>query len=399
MTADFPLSDLRVLELGSFIAGPLTGRLFADFGAEVIKVEPPDRPDPLRKWGATIDDNGLFWAIQARNKKCISLNLRTTKGQELLKKILPHVDVVIENFRPGTLEKWNLGYEVMREINPRLILVRTSGFGQTGPYKDRAGFGSIGESMGGLRYVTGEPDRPPVRVGISIGDSLAAMYAMIGCLTAIHERSRSGMGQVVDTALYEAVFGVMESTIPEYVLLNQLRERSGNILPGVAPSNIYKTGDDSWIAIGGNADTVFKRLAAVMGQPDLAGDERYATHQARGENQKELDERIEAWTQTKPCHELLELLTTNGVPAGRIYNAKDMVSDPQFIAREMIVPFEHPELGTFPMPGIVPKLSRTPGQIHHAGPTGIGEHNREIYCDWLGMEEPEFLTLQSEEVI
>jgi len=207
------------------------------------------------------------------------------------------------------------------------------------------------------------------------------------------------MGQVVDTALYEAVFGVMESTIPEYVLLNQLRERSGNILPGVAPSNIYKTGDDSWIAIGGNADTVFKRLAAVMGQPDLASDERYATHQARGENQKELDELIETWTQTKPCHELLELLTTNGVPAGRIYNAKDMVSDPQFIAREMIVPFEHPELGTFPMPGIVPKLSRTPGQIHHAGPTGIGEHNREIYCDWLGMEEPEFLTLQSEEVI
>jgi formyl-CoA transferase len=397
--ADLPLADIRVLELGSFIAGPFTGRLLADFGAEVIKVEPPDRPDPLRKWGDTIDENGLFWAIQARNKKCISLNLRTPKGQELLKKMLPHVDVVIENFRPGTLEKWNLGYEIMSEINPRLILVRTSGFGQTGPYKDRAGFGSIGESMGGLRYVTGEPDRPPVRVGISIGDSLAAMYATMGCLTAIHERNRSGVGQVVDTALYEAVFGVMESIIPEYVLLGKTRERSGNILPGVAPSNIYKTGDDSWIAIGGNADTVFKRLCAAMGQPHLSVDDRYATHHARGENQKELDERIEAWTKSKTCDELLELLSTNGVPAGRIYNARDMVSDPQFIAREMIVPFEHPAIGSFPMPGIVPKLSRTPGQIHHAGPASIGEHNEEIYLQWLGMDESEFNTLKSEEVI
>jgi formyl-CoA transferase/succinyl-CoA--D-citramalate CoA-transferase len=394
-----PLSDIRVLELGSYIAGPFTGRLLADFGADVIKVEPPDRPDPLRGWGESIDGHGLFWAIQSRNKKCISLNLRDPEGQEMLKKMLPHFDVVIENFRPGTLEKWNLGYEVMAEINPALVLVRTSGFGQTGPYKDRAGFGSIGEAMGGLRYVTGEEDRPPVRVGISIGDSLAALYATIGCLTALHERKRSGKGQVVDTALYEAVFGVMESVVPEYALLGKTRERHGNILPGVAPSNIYKTGDRSWIAIGGNADTVFKRLCIAMGQPELFEDARYHTHAARGENQKELDDLIEVWTRSKPCEELLDLLSTNGVPAGRIYSAKDMVSDPQFLAREMIKPFAHPVFGEFPMPGIVPKLSRTPGDIQHAGPASVGEHNGEMYKQLLGLDEAELAELLAKGVI
>ncbi|WCK55257.1 CoA transferase [Aneurinibacillus sp. Ricciae_BoGa-3] len=397
--SNLPLSDIRVLELGSYIAGPFTGRLLADFGAEVIKVEPPDRPDPLRKWGDTIDGHGLFWAIQSRNKKCISLNLRKPEGQEIVKKILPHIDVVIENFRPGTLEKWNLGYEIMSEINPRLILVRTSGFGQSGPYKDRAGFGSVGEAMGGLRYVTGEPDRPPVRTGISMGDSLAALYAAIGCLTALHERERSGIGQVVDTALYEAVFGVMESILPEYVVLGKIRERSGNILPGVAPSNIYKTKDQSWIAIGGNADTVFKRLCCAMGQPELAEDSKYATHSARGNNQKELDERIECWTRTKTCNELLEILVHHSVPSGRIFTAQDMVNDPHFLAREMIINYEHPALGSFPMPGIVPKLSRTPGQIQHSGPSSIGQHNQEIFAQLLGLDESKLTKLASKEVI
>jgi formyl-CoA transferase len=394
-----PLADIKVLELGSYIAGPFTGRLLADFGADVIKVEPPDRPDPLRQWGDVIEGHGLLWEIQSRNKRCISLNLRTSEGQEMLKQILPHVDVVIENFRPGTLEKWNLSYEVMSDINPQIILVRTSGFGQSGPYKDRAGFGSIGEAMGGLRHVTGDPDRPPVRVGISMGDSLAALYAAIGCLTAIHERDRSGLGQVVDTALYEAVFGVMESIIPEYVLLDKLRERSGNILPGIAPSNVYQTGDASWIAIGGNADTVFKRLCAAMGEPEMSSDEKYATHKARGINQKELDEQIESWTKAKTCEELLEQLALNGVPAGRIYNAKDMVNDPHFQAREMILNVDHPVLGSFPMPGIVPKLSRTPGEIKRLGPSSVGEHNLEFYSEVLGLTETAIADLQAKGVV
>ncbi|MBX6395442.1 MAG: CoA transferase [Alicyclobacillaceae bacterium] len=398
-THTLPLSDIRVVELGTLIAGPFTGRLLGDFGAEVIKVEPPDRPDPLRLWGERIDGQGLFWPIQSRNKKCITLNLRHPKGQELFRKLLPHVDVVVENFRPGTLEKWNLSYDVMSGINPRLILVRTSGFGQTGPYKDRAGFGSIGEAMGGIRYVTGHPDRPPVRTGISIGDSLAGLFATIGCLIALHERSRSGRGQVVDTALYEAVFGVMESIIPEYGLLGHIRERSGNILPGIAPSNIYATADGTWIVIGANADTVFRRLCQAMGRPELAEDERFATHLARGEHQSELDELIEQWTRTKSCDELLEILAEAGVPAGRIYNAKDMFTDPHYRARDMILEIEHPVLGKFPMPGIVPKLSRTPGEVRHAGPIQMGEHNREIYEGLLGLSPSTLETLKEEGVI
>ncbi|ADG06842.1 CaiB/BaiF CoA transferase family protein [Kyrpidia tusciae] len=394
-----PLADIRVVELGSLIAGPFTGRILGDFGAEVIKVEPPDRPDPLRMWGERLEGHGLFWPIQARNKKCITLNLREPKGQDLFRQLLPHVDVVVENFRPGTLEKWNLGYEAMSAVNPGLILVRTSGFGQTGPYKDRAGFGSIGEAMGGIRYVTGHPDRPPVRTGISIGDSLAGLYAAIGCLVALHERSRSGRGQVVDTALYEAVFGVMESIIPEYGLLGHIRERSGNILPGVAPSNIYATADGSWIAIGANADTVFRRLCAAMGRPELAEDERFATHIARGEHQEELDDLIESWTKTRTCEELLEMLAQSGVPAGRIYNARDMFHDPHYRARDMILEVDHPVFGRFPMPGVVPKLSRTPGKVRHPGPPALGEHNRDIYEGLLGLSPSAVDTLKSEGII
>lgn len=394
-----PLAGIRVLELGTLLAGPLTGRFLGDFGSEVIKIEAPDKPDPLRGWGQVKDGQGLYWPIAARNKKLITLNLRVPEGQRVFLDLVAKADIVIENFRPGTMEKWNLGYERLAEVNPGLIMVRTSGFGQTGPYRERAGFGSVGEAMGGIRYVTGFPDRPPARVGISIGDTLAALHATIGCLMALHERSRSGRGQVVDTALYEAVFSVMESVIPDYLLAGYIRERQGNILPGIAPSNIYLTRDDKYIVIGANADNVFRRLCQAMGEPELAEDPRYATHHARGERMEELDQRIEAWTRTLDAKDALAILERHGVPSGLIYSAKDMVEDPQYQAREMIVPVDHPVYGTFPMPGIVPKLSRTPGRIRFPGGIALGEHNDEVYRGLLGYSEEVLARLKEDGVI
>lgn len=323
-----PLQGVRVLELGTLLAGPFTGRMLGDFGAEIIKIEAPDKADPLREWGQQKDGEGLWWPIQSRNKKSVTLNLRTTEGQEIFKELVKNADIIIENFRPGTMEKWNLSYEQLAEINPGIIMTRTSGYGQTGPYKERAGFGSVGEAMGGIRNVTGFPDRAPSRIGISIGDTLAALFATIGTLTALHERHHSGKGQVVDTAIYESVFSVMESTIPDYLLAGYVRERMGNILPGVAPSNIYKTKDDTYIVIGANANGVFKRLCEAMGEPELFDNPKYNTHHARSENMTELDELIEAWTKQQDTQVALEILAEKGVPSGLIYTAKDIVEDP-----------------------------------------------------------------------
>ncbi|MBM7716864.1 CoA transferase [Siminovitchia sp. FSL H7-0308] len=394
-----PLEGIRVLELGTLLAGPFTGRLLGDFGAEVVKIEAPDKEDPMRIWGKQKDGHGLWWPIQSRNKKSITLNLRVEEGQEIFKELVEKSDIIIENFRPGTMERWNLSYEVLSEINPGIIMARTSGFGQTGPYKGRAGFGSVGEAMGGLRYVTGFPDRPPTRVGISIGDTLAALYATIGSLIALQERQRSGKGQVVDTALYEAVFSVMESVIPDYLLAGHVRERTGNILPGIAPSNIYATKDGTYIVMGANADGVFRRLAEAMGTPELAADSKFATHAARGQNMKELDFRIEQWTKTMSASEALEILAEKGVPSGLIYSAKDIVQDPQYKAREMIIDVDHPVLGKFPMPGIVPKLGRTPGKVKHPGSEVRGKHNQEIYKGLLDYSEEKLHELMKKTII
>lgn len=394
-----PLDDIRVLELGTLIAGPFTGRLLGDFGAEVIKIEAPDKADPMRQWGKQKDGHGLWWPIQSRNKKSITLNLRVKEGQELFKQLVEKADVVIENFRPGTMEKWRLSYHILSEINPKLIMVRTSGFGQTGPYKSRAGFGSVGEAMGGLRYVNGFPDRPPARSGISIGDSLAALFATIGCLTALHERERSGLGQVVDTAIYESVFSVMESIIPDYLLADYVRERMGNVLKGIAPSNIYLTKDGIYIVIGANMDSIFKRLCEAMGQPELADDPKYKDHTARGENMEELDQLIEDWTKTLTAKECLAILEEFGVPSGPIYSAKEIVEDPHYKSRDMIMTKEHPVLGDFPMPGIVPKLSRTPGQVRHVGSIAMGSENEEIYKGLLKLSDEAFEAYQEAGVI
>jgi crotonobetainyl-CoA:carnitine CoA-transferase CaiB-like acyl-CoA transferase len=379
--------------------GALATRLLADFGAEVIKVEPPGKSDPMRNWGKSRDGVGLWWPIQSRNKKSITLNLREEEGQSVLKELIKEADVLIENIRPGTMEKWNLSYEALSEINPKLVMVRTSGYGQTGPYKHRAGFGSVGEAMGGLRNVTGFPDRPPSRIGVSVGDTLAALFATIGCLVAIHEREHSGKGQVVDTALYESVFSIMESIIPDYLLADYVRERMGNILPGVAPSNIYFTKDKTYIVIGANADGVFRRLCEAMEQPELADDDRFATHHARGENMKLLDSMIEEWTKTLPAKEALAILEDKGVPSGLIYTAKDILEDPQYQEREMILKLEHPELGEFPMPGIVPKLSRTPGEVKHVGAEKMGKDNEDIYKELLGFSEEKLAVLQEKNII
>ncbi|KIL45105.1 CaiB/BaiF CoA transferase family protein [Jeotgalibacillus soli] len=394
-----PLENLRVIELGTLLAGPFSGRLLADFGAEVIKVEPPGKEDPMRNWGKSRDGVGLWWPIQSRNKKSITLNLRVKEGQEILKELVKEADIVIENFRPGTMEKWNLSYEELSEINPRLIMLRTSGFGQTGPYKDRAGFGSVGEAMGGLRYVTGFPDRPPSRIGVSIGDTLTALFATIGCLVAVHEREHSGKGQMVDTALYESVFSVMESIIPDYMLAGYVRERMGNILPGVAPSNIYFTEDKTFIVIGANADGVFRRLCEAMDQPGLAEDPRFSTHHARGENMKLLDSLIEDWTKKLSAKDALKILEEKGVPSGLMYTAKDIIEDPHYNEREMIIKVDHPQLGEFPMPGIVPKLSRTPGKVKNPGAESTGKHNHEIYENLLGFSKKRVGELREAKVI
>lgn len=381
-----PLADLRVIEMGQLLAGPFCGQLLGDFGAEVIKLEAPGSGDPMRQWGREqAQGRSLWWPVVARNKKSVTCNLRDPAGQRLARELISRADIVIENFRPGTLERWGLGFDRLRETNPGLILVRVTGYGQTGPYAPRAGYGSIGEAMGGIRYVTGDPDHPPARTGISLGDALAAVFATIGTLAAVHHRARSGRGQLVDSAIYEAVLAMMESLLPEFAITGYQRERTGSVLPNVAPSNVYPTADGEMILIAANQDTVFARLTKVMAAPELAADERFSTHTARGARMAELDDLIAAWTSTLGTEDLLDQLHTAGVPAGRIFTARDMFADPHFAAREAIVRLAHPEFGELPMQNVVPKLSETPGSVRHPGPD-LGAHNDEVYGDLLGLD-------------
>ena len=394
-----PLEGVRVVECGTLIAGPFCGQLLGDFGAEVIKVEDPGAGDPMREWGQVkVKGRSLHWPIVARNKKSVTANLRKAEGQVLLRSLLERADILIENFRPGTLEKWDLGPEQLAELNPRLIVVRVSGYGQSGPYSPRAGFGSIGEAMGGIRYLSGEPDRPPSRVGVSLGDSMAATFAALGAVMALRARDRTGRGQVVDSAIYEAVLTFMEAVLPEWELAGYQRQRTGSILPGAAPSNVYPTRDGDQILIAANRDTVFARLAEVMGRPELAADERYATNEKRGEHQAELDALVAEWSATVDADVLLDRLADAGVPAGRIYQAKDMFVDAHFAARETIVRLLHPELGQFPMQNVAPRLSDTPGRVQSLGPE-LGQHNDEIYRGLLGMTDADIEGLKTAGII
>ncbi len=393
-----PLGNLRVIEMGTLLAGPFCGQLLGDFGAEVIKVEPPGQGDPMRSWGREkAGGKSLWWPVVGRNKKAITLDLRQAEGQEVLKELVSKADFLLENFRPGTMEKWGVGYDELAKINPGLIMIRVSGFGQSGPYSKQAGFGAIGEAMGGLRYVVGDPSTPPSRMGISIGDSLAATFACVGALSALNYRNQTGRGQIVDSAIYEAVLNMMESLVTEYDKTGYVRERTGAILPNVAPSNVYKT-SDSLVLIAANQDTVFGRLTEAMGRPELAKDPRYVSHVARGAHQKELDELIEEWTKTLTTREVLDLMEKFGVPAGLIYRAPDMLSDPHFIARNAIREVSHPDFGTLKMQDVAPKLSETPGAIRSPSPQ-LGEHNEYVYRELLGMTGERYAALQAKKVI
>ncbi|MGZ5032089.1 MAG: CaiB/BaiF CoA transferase family protein [Usitatibacter sp.] len=371
-----PLTGLKVLELGTLIAGPYCARLMGEFGAEVVKIESPGEGDPLRKWRQLHEGNSLWWYAQARNKKSVVVNLRDADGQAIVRRLASQADIVVENFRPGTMEKWKLGYDDLRKDNERLIMVRLSGFGQTGPYKDRPGFGAIGESMGGMRYITGYPDRAPVRVGISIGDSLAAMFGVIGALMALHHRHQSGKGQVVDVALYEAVFAMMESMLPEYGLGGLVRERTGASLPGIVPSNTYPCSDGKYVVIGANADSIFKRMMRAIGRADLADDPTLDGNDGRVKRTAELDGVIGEWTARHDLDTVLAVLEEAEVPSGRIYSIADIVADMHYQARGMI---ERHKLGDkeLLLPGMVPKLSETPGKTRWIGPK-LGEHTDEV---------------------
>jgi formyl-CoA transferase len=391
-----PLTDIRLIELGQLIAGPFCGQLMADMGADVIKVEPPGQGDPMRVWGR--GDYPLWWQVCARNKRVVTANLREPAGQDLVRRLIGEADMVLENFRPGTMERWGLGYEELARDNPGLIMIRVSGYGQYGPYAQRAGYASVGEAMGGMRYLCGEPDRQPSRAGLSIGDSLAATYACMGALAALHHREQTGEGQVIDASIYESVLTVMEATIPEYTVSNYIRERSGATLPNVAPSNIYDCKDGTFL-IAANQDTVFKRLAAAMGLPELAENERYSTHTARGENMVELDEIINTWTRTKTVDEVDALMQEAGVPSGGIYRAPEMLKDPHYAAREAIVDTPTDEWPHLKMQNVFPKMSKTQGEIRWTGNTTLGAHNEEVYGELLGISAEELALLKENSII
>jgi formyl-CoA transferase len=380
-----PLAGVRVIEMGQLLAGPFCGQLLADFGAEVIKIEAPGAGDPLREWGRErAGGKALWFPIVGRNKKSVTLDLRQKEGQALARRLIAGADMLVENFRPGTMEKWGLGYEQLSAENAKLIMIRVSGFGQTGPYAGRAGYGAIGEAMGGLRHVVGSPESAPSRVGISIGDTLAATYAALGGVMALHARARTGRGQVVDSAIYEAVLAMMESLITEYQQAGYIRERTGPILPGIAPSNVYPTADGQMILIAANQDTVFRRLAVVMGQEALGRDPRFATHVARGERQAELDALIGDWSRTVPAAELEAMLEAGGVPAGRIYRAPEILADPHVQAREAIIRVMHHEYGELAMQNVAPRLSDTPGSVRHAAPA-LGANTDAVFSELLGL--------------
>ena len=397
-----PLVGVRVIELGMLLAGPFTGRLLGDMGAEIIKIEAPGTPDPIRDWGkARYKGRSLWWPVQSRNKKCITLNLRVQRGQELLLQLIEKADVVTENFRPGTLEKWNLGYDRMSEINPGIVLARISGYGQTGPYASRAGFASVSEAMGGFRHISGFPGEPPPRMHISLGDSLAGMFATQGILSALYWRdtSGSGLGQVVDVSLMEAAFALLESTVPEYDRMGIVRGPQGTNLKGIAPSNIFRSRDEKWIVIAANADGVFRRLCDAMGRPELADDERFLTHGARGDNQEEIEGIVAEWALERDAAEIDRVLNDAGVICGPIYTIADIFEDPQFKARDMLIEHVDPEFGPYIGPGIVPKLTRTPGSVRWSATWDEGSHNQEIYGDLLGLGEGELAELKEEGVI
>jgi formyl-CoA transferase len=379
-----PLSGIRVVELGQLIAGPFCGQLLGDMGAEVVKIEPPQKGDPMRDWG----QGGVptWWRVIGRNKYSVAADLRVEEGQKLARQLIAKADILIENFRPGTLERWNLAPADLMKENPRLIVVRVSGYGQTGPYAQRAGFGGIAEAMGGWRGIVGYPDRPPARMGISIGDTLAASYGCMGALAALHERERSGLGQIVDAALYESVLQVMEGLIPEWAVAGHKRERTGAKLPGIAPSNVYRCRDGEFL-IGANQDSVFARLCEAMSKSELATDERFAGHLARGRNQDLLDSIIEQWTCERTVDEVEALMIEHNVPAGRVYDAEDMLADPHFVARESIISIDDGD-GPTPMQGCFPKLSRTPGAVRRPAPREVGQDTQDILTRWLGAEAP-----------
>ncbi|MGV7122388.1 CaiB/BaiF CoA transferase family protein [Sphingopyxis sp. 550A] len=387
---------MRVIEFGQLIAGPFCGQLLGDMGADVVKVEPPVTGDPMRQWGN--GEHKLWWDVIARNKRSVTANLRVPEGQDIARRLLADADIMIENFKPGTMEKWGLGPDALHAINPRLIIVRMSGYGQTGPYSTRAGFGLIGEAMGGWRAIVGDSDRAPSRMGVSIGDTLAATYGCLGVLAALHARERTGKGQVVDSALYEAVLQVMESLVPEYDVMGLVRGRSGSILPGIAPSNVYPCRDGDYL-IGGNGDAIFARLAKAMGRPELSDDDRYATHVARGRHQKELDDLIAEWTRGLSVSELEALMISHSIPSGRIYTGKEMLADPHFAAREALVAVEHPVHGRIKMQAPMPKLSDTPSAVRRRAPVRPGEHNVEVYAERLGMAAAEVARIEAAGII
>ena len=392
------LQGLKVVEMGQLIAGPFAGKTLGDFGADVIKIEPPGSGDPLRNWRLIQDGTSVWWQVQSRNKRSIALDLRTPEGQDIARRLIAQADVLVENFRPGTLEGWGMSYEALSQDNPGLVMLRISGYGQTGPYRDLPGFGAIGEAMGGLRHLTGEPGRVPVRCGISIGDTLAALHGTIGVLTALyHRKVNGGRGQVIDVALHEAVFNVMESLIPEYSAFGAVREPAGSALPGIAPSNAYRCGDGAVVLVAGNGDSIFKRLMAAIGRPDLAEDPALADNAGRVRRVGEIDAAIEAWTLQHPSAEVLARLGEARVPAGRVYTARDIAEDPHYRARDMILRQTTRDGHEVDVPGIVPKLMGTPGQVRSSAP-GLGDDTDAVLGE-LGLTAADIATLRTKKVV
>jgi crotonobetainyl-CoA:carnitine CoA-transferase CaiB-like acyl-CoA transferase len=393
-----PLKGIRIIEIGTLIAAPFAARLMGEFGAEVIKIEAPGEGDPIRKWRKLHKGTSLWWYLQSRNKKSIAVNLKSKAGVDIVKRLAATADIVIENLKPGALEKLGIGWDVLHEINPKLTMVRISGYGQTGPYKDRPGFGAIGEAMGGIRYTTGEQDGVPARAGISLGDSLASLHAVMGALMSVlRVKTGQGDGQVVDVSLVESVFNLMESLVPEYDLLGHVRERSGGALPGIAPSNTYPTRDGAYVVIAGNSDPIFRRLMDIIGRPDLGNDPAFAHNDGRAAQSGLLDAAIAGWTSSQPIETILAAMDATGVPAGRIYSVRDIVADPHYKARDMILPATLPDGTQVKMPGIVPKLSATPGQVSWQGP-GLGQHTEEVLAA-LGMSAGDIDGLKREGAI
>jgi formyl-CoA transferase len=392
-----PLAGLAVVELGALIAGPFCAKVMAEFGADVVKLEPPGLGDPLRKWRYMKDGTSLWWHVQSRNKRSVAVDLRVPEGQAVARALMERADIVIENFRPGTLEDWGLGYEAIAAANPGVIMVRISGYGQTGPYRGRPGFGVIGEAMGGLRHVTGTPDRPPSRTGISIGDTLSALYGVIGALLALEQRRKTGRGQVVDVALYEAVFSVMESMLPEFDAFDIVRERTGSILPGIAPTSAYRCSDGAYVLIAGNGDSIFRRLCLALGRPELAHDPALAHNDGRAAKQAWLDAQIEAWTAARTPDEVLAAMAAAEVPASKIYTVADIAADPHYRARAMIRSIVLPDGSSLKVPGVVPKLSATPGGFERGGPT-LGEHTDAVLRA-LGYDDARIADLRARRVV